>query len=970
LIFIIIQSVYDDVHLERRISPLKRLFLSIFIVLCVALTSNSVLAEKRVALVIGNSNYTFGPLANPKNDAALMERTLKRVGFEVISAVDADLPQMKQAIVKFGRKLRSSGPDAVGFFFYAGHGVQAGGSNYLIPTTANINDESELEIFAVNAGWILGQMESAGNAVNIIVMDACRNNPFKRSFRSASRGLARMNAPSGSFISYATAPGDVASDGTGRNSPYTTALAREIVKPGMKVEEVFKSVRIAVRADTDQRQTPWEASSLTGDFYFQPGAGAPQVQASGGNMEAMFWDAVKDSTDAADFKAYLEQYPAGAFTALARVKVNRFEKQQVAALTSTVTKPDQYEVGQTFKDCLDCPEMVVVPPGEFRMGDLNDDGKEDELPVRQVTLSKPFAVGKFEVTQAEWRTVMGYNPSKFRGDKNPVENVSWNEAIEFSKKLSDLTKSRYRLLSESEWEYAARAGASSNYHWGDGVGQGNANCSGCGSQWDEKQTAPVGSFRANRFGLHDMHGNVWEWTEDCFANSYVGAPNDGAAVGDITGCSRVNRGGSWLNVTSRMRASERLKYNSDTRSPVVGFRVAKSLSGGEVQVAAITPIPSPSPQPKPTNYTKTYKDCSDCPEMVEIPSGAFRMGDLSGEGYDTAKPVHRVTLDYNFLVGRFEVTFDEWDACVSAGGCSHTPDDEGWGRGERPVINVTWENAKEYISWLNSKTSKNYRLLSESEWEYIARAGTSTEWVCGNQSSCLDRVSWSDSLKYGYKSHPVGKKAANTYGVYDVAGNVWEWVEDCWNDTYEGAPSDGSAWTAFFGCSHHVFRGGGWLSDSDFMRVSTRNGPGEDPSSFSGYHIGFRVARTLSDSEMQQATITTTPPAAGRPIDKLKGRHVWIGGNMKQTITSYCQRLEEAGLIVECEAFWPPNGTTMQEINLNCPALPADTGQTLQHYLDIESFEVLDRRNDPANADKCGKFDAIFIKVFDDTAPS
>ncbi len=545
-------------------------------------------AEKRVALVIGNSNYTFGPLANPRNDAKLMERTLKRVGFEVISAVDADLSQMKQAIVKFGRKLRDSGPDAVGFFFYAGHGVQAGGSNYLIPTTAEINDEAELEIFAVNAGWVLGQMESAGNAVNIIVMDACRNNPFKRSFRSATRGLARMNAPSGSFISYATAPGDVASDGTGKNSPYTSALAKEIVKPGMKVEEVFKSVRISVRNETDKRQTPWEASSLTGDFYFQPGTVSSQTQAGGTtpapassdggtNMEAMFWNAIKDSEDAADYQDYLTQFPNGTFARMAKRRSKALKTDQVAIVTPPApTQVGQtYKAGKIFKDCPGCPEMVVIPAGSYRMGDLAGDRFHLQKPVHSVTIAKAFAVGIYEVTQAEWRTIMGSNPSLYKEDKNPVQGVFWDEAKEFSRKLSAKTGQEYRLLSEAEWEYAARAGSQSKYSWGNSISHSQANYGNIG---DPKR---VGSYAANAFGLHDMHGNVSEWVEDCWNALYNGAPTNGTARLSGNCKMRPRRGGSWMHKPIDLRSANRW-YEVATTNPILrniylGLRVARDL---------------------------------------------------------------------------------------------------------------------------------------------------------------------------------------------------------------------------------------------------------------------------------------------------------------------------------------------------------------------------------------------------------
>ncbi|GEM_PF-3331395 len=225
-----------------------------------------------------------------------------------------------------------------------------------------------------------------------------------------------------------------------------------------------------------------------------------------------------------------------------------------------------FKPGEVFRDCADCPEMVVIPAGSFRMGDLSGGGGGDEKPVHRVTIPRPFAVGKYEVTQAEWRAVMGSNPSWFKGDRNPVEEVRWNDAQDFVRRLNTKTGKQYRLLTEAEWEYAARAGTTTQYSWGDSVGSGNANCNGCGSRWDNDQPAPVGSFNSNRFGLHDMLGNVWEWVEDCYNDSYNGAPADGSAQTGLNFCNRVTRGGSWNNYPGFIRAADRYGTSQSTET--------------------------------------------------------------------------------------------------------------------------------------------------------------------------------------------------------------------------------------------------------------------------------------------------------------------------------------------------------------------------------------------------------------------
>ena len=225
----------------------------------------------RYALVIGNAAYQYtAKLANPANDARLIAKTLQNLGFKVTLLIDGDRRSIKRSIVVFEEQLRAAQRSSVGLFYYAGHGVQVKGRNYLIPVDAQIDREYEVETEALDAQIVLGAMEYAGNGMNIVVLDACRNNPFTRSFRSAARGLARMDAPSGTMIAYATAPGDVAADGEGVNSPYSEALAAAMQVKNIPIEQMFKQVRVSVRKRTSKDQTPWEASSLTGDFFFNP----------------------------------------------------------------------------------------------------------------------------------------------------------------------------------------------------------------------------------------------------------------------------------------------------------------------------------------------------------------------------------------------------------------------------------------------------------------------------------------------------------------------------------------------------------------------------------------------------------------------------------------------------------------------------------------------------------------------------
>ena len=256
----------------------------------------------------------------------------------------------------------------------------------------------------------------------------------------------------------------------------------------------------------------------------------------------------------------------------------------------------------------------------------------------------------------------------------------------------------------------------------------------------------------------------------------------------------------------------------------------------------------------------SFKDCDACPEMVVVPAGTFTMGSPRGERGRSKDegPQHQVTIPRPFAVGKYEVTFTDWYACVAGGGCNgYRPGDEGWGRGRRPVIHVSWKDARAYIAWLSQMAGKTYRLLSEAEWEYATRAGTesarswgdSPDSACGHanvhdrKSKQINKFKWAHhDCDDGYaKTAPVGSFRANRFGLYDTLGNVWEWVEDCWHDSYRGAPADGSAWTIGVECGRRVHRGGDWLLRSRYARSASRVGlPSDDRASV----LGFRVART------------------------------------------------------------------------------------------------------------------------------
>ncbi len=308
--------------------------------------SGEAAADKRVALVMGNSSYDHAPrLPNPVNDAKAMAESLRAAGFELIGGapqLDLDRAGTEKAIRSFGAKL--AGAD-VGLFFYAGHGMQARGTNYLLPVSANLEKEADVRYELIDVAMVLDEMALAESRLNIVILDACRNNPFGgRGLRAASPGLAQMQAPAGTIIAYATQPGAVAADGAGANSPYTEALSKAMLKPGEAVFDIFNDVGITVKRNSGGVQQPWvSASPIEGRFYFlgpttvvtAPPAEAPVTgAAAAADKETLFWDSIKGSSNRGLFEAYLKQFPQGTFAPIAEARVAELGGAAGAAATA------------------------------------------------------------------------------------------------------------------------------------------------------------------------------------------------------------------------------------------------------------------------------------------------------------------------------------------------------------------------------------------------------------------------------------------------------------------------------------------------------------------------------------------------------------------------------------------------------------------------------------------------------------
>ncbi len=509
----------------KRAHRSARLFFALLIAACAQLGLSRPAQAQRVALLIGNFSYQTAPLSNPPNDVREMEAALKATGFKVQKVLNASQSQMKRAVRDFGEA--ASGAE-LAFLYYSGHGTQILGQNYLIPVGAEaaINKESDYEIEAVSINHIMGQIAAAQPKAAVVVLDSCRNNPFARSIKSAQKGMARIVSPQGILVAYATSPDNTADD----NGYYAKALASHITTPGLELVQVFRNTAKQVQKSSNGKQIPF-----IGDL------------------------SINDSV----YLASIRPEPVPPPPPQPR-PVNP------SPAPVPVPTPSPAPVVGAVAKCAECPEMVVIPGGSFQMG--SKDGDPDEKPIHRVNI-KSFELGKYEVTQGQWKAVMGSNPSKFTecGDSCPVEQVSWDEIQEYIKKLNAKSGQQYRLPSEAEWEYACRAGTSHKYCGGDDLSAVGWYDTGA----DSVSTHRVGGKRANAWGLYDMSGNVWEWVQDCWNDSYSGAPSDGRAWTAGNCGLRVLRGGSWNLKPQGARAAIRFGVDSSNRDLDGGFRLAR-----------------------------------------------------------------------------------------------------------------------------------------------------------------------------------------------------------------------------------------------------------------------------------------------------------------------------------------------------------------------------------------------------------
>ena len=541
------------------------------------------------------------------------------------------------------------------------------------------------------------------------------------------------------------------------------------------------------------------------------------TDASTENPTSWQWDFDNDGTIDST-----QQNPSWTYTSNGVYSVRLVATNVVGS--GTVTRSQLIAVGFPGPSPGTQPNMVPIAPGTFQMGSTA--GSSNEQPVHQVTLSAPFWMSKYEVTQAEYQAVVGSNPSFFQGasapnaPQRPVETVSWNDALAYCQALTVSEQAagrvpagyRYQLPTEAEWEYCCRAGTTTEWSTGTSLSTSQANFQGAlaNSTHPAGQTAAVGSYAPNAFGLHDMHGNVLEWCLDANAPYAPGPVTDPF----VTGGGKVARGGNWGSGYTAPDCTSAVRLPGFTESRV-GFRVV------------LAPV-------RPTPFVN----------LVAITPGTFQMGSTAGQSNE--QPVHQVTLSYPFWIGKYEVKQTEYQSVMGSNPSSFQgASAPNWP--QRPVETVSWNSAVAYGQALTAieqaagrlPPGYQYRLPTEAEWEYCCRAGTTTEWHTGTSLS-TSQANFAGALANATNTSGqtavVGTYAPNAFGLHDMHGNVWEWCLDSFA-TYAAGPVTDPFVT---GGSNRVLRGGGWFS-SNSATVCRSAYRGSTLPTITAMIYGFRV---------------------------------------------------------------------------------------------------------------------------------
>jgi len=905
-------------------------------------------SAKRVALVIGINSYdNLKPelqLRKALNDSRAVSDAFKQVGYQVVQAANTSRNDFLRAWQRFLDQVQPGDETAL---YFAGHGFEINGNNYLLVRDAPevADGEEVLKESAIRVGKLIDTLKDKQAQVSLYFLDACRDNPYgnirsTRSLSSATRGLVREDAPKGTLVMMSAAAGQSALDALSDNDPdpnsvYTRTLVPLLKQPGLEIIDMAKKLRSDVEAlagTIHHDQRPAFYDELSGNYYLVPAPQSPQAAIASGPIlseAAQAWEVTKDTTSQAVLETYIRKFGLTFYGDMARARLDEIKQTQAARLSPPSTSP----------------VLLPAPPSDTVVQPLDEAGRawtgiqatKDtsvlESFLRQFGKSGYFAaLARARLEQIKREKIEAALPASPapRNDaaasppkQNPPAASSappsayeaaqaWtavknsNDAADLDRFIARYGQSIYADLARARLDELKKSAQ---------VAVASRTVPPAASPTPPPppvaSAAPPSAYEAAQAWLAvkgtanaaDLEAFIGRYGNSVYADmararlnelkntqQAVAAPVSPppAARPDIAVAppppsapskppSAYEAAQAWVAVKNSTNAADLeafiARYGDSVYVDMARARLKVLKTAGQAApvapaaplaplrstLAAVVPtaplpaeaLPLTSPQESALKPGDKFKDCAQCPQMVVVPPGQFTMGSPADEPDRSAEegPPLRVTVAKPFAVGEFSVTYDEWDACVAAGGCNgYKPADQAGRRGRYPVVNVSWDDAKAYLAWLSQTTGKSYRLLSEAEREYVARAGTTTPFWFGSSISTKlanydGDTAYAGGQKGEFRHHslPVDIFDANPFGLYQTNGNVYDWVEDCWSTGYQGAPQDGAARVSG-DCGRRVLRGGSWYDPPAKLRAANRAG------FFPGYRsdkIGFRVARPL-----------------------------------------------------------------------------------------------------------------------------
>jgi formylglycine-generating enzyme required for sulfatase activity len=843
------------------------LILLLFIISQQTLSQQVQPPEKRVALVIGIGAYQNAPtLANPSNDARAMSETLRRLNFEVVEVYDGDYRRFSRALREFGIKAAASD---VAVVYFAGHGVQVGRENYLLPADAKLDRERDLLYETIPLELMLGEVSQA-RRLGIVLLDSCRNNPFidrlSRSVTVASRGvagpgLARVdNVPRNTLVAMATKADQFAEDGDGNHSPFAEALLTHLQIPGLELSLFFRSVRDAVLRATSNRQEPFVFSSLGAEpFYFYPRPPNRNPQISVLPLEVR--DNVGPTSLPISSIADPDQDPL-------TVRIIGLPRSGEVRIEGRIVTP-----GAVFPaDRLHSATYKPAGNGLGGVGSIDllvEDGRGGNalgsLIISVVASNQPPTVEPTRRLRI-YTGALGITPPT-----DPDGDQLWITVRELPRGLIRAgvaflrAGERVRPEQLANLVYMPEPGFTGNagslrYTVEDGRGgrtEGALELDVIDPLEAATQMAEAGLWERLRASgrLEDV-----EMFIRLYPNSYLAAaaqqerarllsqqPNSIPMVIQSPAAA-VRPGTPRVVPQPNERPSSADAQPPTATVPALRPGTSRVVSqpteripdapGPVASLPQVAPIPLPVMRAQPSNpYNQHFRDCENCPAMVRIPGGSFVMG--QGARDPSALPVRQVTIEA-FLLGRHPITVAEWNACRVAGGCGPLPRMVA-AQDTTPLHNVSWDDAALYVAWLSRTTGHTYRLPTEAQWEYAARAGTLTRYWWGDQPGVgLANCSNCGGNQNARTPLPVESFQPNGFGLYGMLGGVAEWVQDCWFPNYTSMPADGSA-REMRNCAKRVLRGGSFRNTHEDIQPVSRSNY-DAPVRYLAN--GFRVARS------------------------------------------------------------------------------------------------------------------------------